>query len=44
MPHLEISEIVFVHCNIANNNCQQNSRLLYTCLPNKILYFPKPLT
>ena len=44
MPHLEISEIVFVHCNIANNNRQQNLRLLYICFPNKILYFSKPLT
>ena len=34
-PHLEINEVVLVECNIANNNCQQNSRFLYTFIPNK---------
>ena len=24
VPHLEITEIVLVHCNIVNNNYQQN--------------------
>ena len=33
--HLEITEVVFVHCNIANNNYQQDSRVLYTFVPNK---------
>ena len=35
MPHLEITEVVLVHCNIANNDYQQDSRVLYTFLPNK---------
>ena len=30
MPHLEITEVVLIHCNIANNNYQQDSRVLYT--------------
>ena len=28
--HLEITEIVLVHCNIVNNDYQQDSRVLYT--------------
>ena len=36
MPRLEITEVVLVHCNIVNNNYQQNSRFLYTFLPNKL--------
>ena len=35
MPHLEITEVVLVHCNIANNNFQQDSRVLHTFIPNK---------
>ena len=35
MPHLEITEVVLVHCNIINNDCQQDSRVLYTFAPNK---------
>ena len=35
MPHLEITEAVLVHCNIANNDYQQDSRTLYTSFPNK---------
>ena len=34
-PHLEITEVVLVHCNIANNDYQQDSRVLYTFVPNK---------
>ena len=30
VPHLEITEVVLVHCNIANNDYQQDSRVLYT--------------
>ena len=33
--HLEITEIVLVHCNIVNNDYQQDSRVLYTFVPNK---------
>ena len=35
MPHLEITEVVLVPCNIVNNNHQQDSRVLYTFVPNK---------
>ena len=35
MPHLENAEIVLVHCNIANNNYQQNTRVLYIFVPNE---------
>ena len=35
VPHLEIVELVLVHCNIVNDNYQQNSRILYTFIPNK---------
>ena len=37
VPHLEITEVVLVHCNIANNDYQQDSRVLYTFVPNKPL-------
>ena len=33
--HLEILELVLNHCNFVNNNYQQNSRILYTFVPNK---------
>ena len=32
--HLEITEIVLVHCKIVNNDCQQDSRVLYKSVPN----------
>ena len=32
---LEILEVVLVHCNIVNNDYQQDSRVLYTFVPNK---------
>ena len=35
VPHLEITEVVLVHCNIVNNDYQQDSRVLYTFIPNK---------
>ena len=35
VPHLEIVELVLIHFNLANNNYQQNSRILYTFVPNK---------
>ena len=34
-PHLEIIELVLIHCNLVNNNYQKNSRILYTFVPNK---------
>ena len=35
VPHLEITEVVLVHCNMVNNDYQQDSRVLYTFVPNK---------
>ena len=35
VPHLEIVELVLIHCNLVNNNYQQNSRILYTFVTNK---------
>ena len=35
MPHLEITEVVLIQCNIVNDNYHQNSRVLYTFIPNK---------
>ena len=35
VPHLEITEVVSVHCNIVNNDYQQDSRVLYRFVPNK---------
>ena len=28
VPHLEITEVVLIHCNIANNDYHQDSRVL----------------
>ena len=49
-PYLEIAEVVLIHRKVVNNSYQQNSRVLYTIVPNesfgqlldispKILYF-----
>ena len=35
VPHLEITEVVLVNCNIVNNDYQQDSRVVYTFVPNK---------
>ena len=35
VPYLEITEVVLVHCHILNNYYQQDSRVLYTFVPNK---------
>ena len=29
VPHLEITEVILVYCNIVNNVYQQDSRVLY---------------
>ena len=34
-PHLEITEVVLAHCNMVNNDYQQDSRVLYIFVPNK---------
>ena len=35
VPHLEITEVILAHCNIVNNDYQQDSGVLYTFVPNK---------
>ena len=35
MPYSEITEVILVHCNIVNNDYQNNSRVFYTFVPNK---------
>ena len=35
VPHLVITEVVSIYCNIVNNNYKQDSRVLYTFVPNK---------
>ena len=37
VAHLEITELVLVHCNIADNDYQEDSRALYMFVPNKLL-------
>ena len=35
ISHSEIIEIVLVHCNIVNNDYQQDTRVLHIFVPNK---------
>ena len=35
VPQIEITEVVLVYCNIVNNDHQQDSRVMYTFVPNK---------
>ena len=35
VPHLEVVELVLIHCNLVNNDYLRNSRILYTFVPNK---------
>ena len=35
VPHLKITKVVIVHCDIVNNDYQQDSKVLYTFVPNK---------
>ena len=35
VPRLEITKVILVHCNIVNNYYQQDSRALFTFVPNK---------
>ena len=35
VPHLEVTEVVLVHCNIVNSDYQQDSRVFYTFVPKK---------
>ena len=46
VPHLDITEVVLVHCNIANIDYQQDSNVSYIFVPNKLFgslleIFPK---
>ena len=36
VPHLEITGVVLVHCNIVSNDYRQDSRVLYTFVPNNL--------
>ena len=36
MPHLEITEIALIHCNIVNNGYQHDSVVLWTFFPKKL--------
>ena len=35
VPHLQITKVVLMYCNIVNNDYQQDSRVLHTFVPNK---------
>ena len=35
VPYLEIVELVSVHCNLVDNDYQQDSRILFTFVRNK---------
>ena len=37
LPHLEITKVVLVHCDIVKNDCQQDSRVLYTFVQTNLL-------
>ena len=36
VPYLETTKVVLIHFNIVNNDYQQDSRVLYTFVPNKL--------
>ena len=45
VPHLEVVELVLVHCNLVNNDYQQDSRILYTfCTKQDIWQFIRNFT
>ena len=35
VPYLEVAELLLIHCNLVNNDYQQDSRILFTFVPNK---------
>ena len=37
VPHLEVTELVLIHCNLVNNDYQQDSRILFTFYQTKHL-------
>ena len=36
VPHLEVTEVVLIHCNIVNKDYQKDSRVLNTFVLNKL--------
>ena len=36
MSQLEITGVALIHCNIVNNDYQQDSRVLYIFVPNQL--------
>ena len=36
VPHVEITKVLLIYCNIFNNDYQQDSRVLYEFVPNKL--------
>ena len=36
VPRLDITDVVLIHFYVVNNSYQQNSRVLYTFVPNKL--------
>ena len=45
VPHLEITEVILVYCNILNYDYQQDWTVLHTFVPNKLFgqFHPKIL-
>ena len=37
LPHLEITKVVLVHCDIVKNDYQQDPRVLYTFVQTNLL-------
>ena len=37
VPHLEITEVVLIHCNVVKMDYQRDSRVLYTFVSNNHL-------
>ena len=44
VPKLESVEVVLVHCNLVNNNYQQESKVLFTFAPNKLFGLLIPIS
>ena len=36
LSHLEVAEVVLIHCNSVNNNYRQDLRVLYRFVPRKL--------
>ena len=44
VPNLESVEVVLIHCNLVNNNYQQESKVLFTFAPNKLFGLLIPIS